>query len=325
MRTPSHPKASILAVSPGFLTTVQDLGRDHCAHWGISPSGAADSVSLRLGNLLVGNPQNAPALEMTLIGGSFRFEQPSIFALAGSDMGATLDNEEIPAWQSVRVKPGQTLRCGPTKSGARCYLCVAGGIVVQPVLSSASTHLLAALGGLSGRSLKAGDVLQCGAQRAEPPTKAWAVNKRVLEVLFENGPIRVTAGPQGDLFSADSQLRFSTSTYTVEEESDRMGLRLKGPILRRVVDGDTTTEGISLGAIQVPPDGQPIILFVEHPTTGGYPKIANVISADLHRVGQLRPRDQINFEFVNHENAISLLKEQEDLLSPQHALQPIRQ
>jgi allophanate hydrolase subunit 2 len=155
--------------------------------------------------------------------------------------------------------------------------------------------------------------------------KPRAVNKRFLEVFFGKGPIRVTAGPQGDLFSADSQLRFSTSTYTVKEESDRMGLRLKGPILRRVVDGDTTTEGISLGAIQVPPDGQPIILFVEHPTTGGYPKIANVISADLHRVGQLRARDEINFEFVKHEKAISLLKEQEDLLSPQHALQPVRQ
>jgi antagonist of KipI len=118
-------------------------------------------------------------------------------------------------------------------------------------------------------------------------------------------------------------LRFSTSTYTVKEESDRVGLRLKGLVLKRVVDGDLTTEGISLGAIQVPPDGEPIILFVEHPTTGGYPKIANVISADMHRIGQLRPRDEINFEFVNHEKAISLLREQEVLLSPQGSLQPI--
>ena len=325
MSIPSHPRASILAVSPGFLTTVQDLGRDHCAHWGIPPSGAADPISLRLGNLLVGNPPDAAALEMTLVGGSFRFERQFIIALAGSDLGATLDNEEVPAWQSVRVKPGQTLRCGSTKSGARCYLCVAGGIVVQPVLSSASTYLLVALGGLGGRSLKAGDVLQCGAQRAGPSMKPRAVNKKVLDALFGKGPIRVTAGPQGDLFSADSQLRFSTSTYTVKEESDRMGLRLKGPALKRVVDGDTITEGISLGAIQVPPDGEPIILFVEHPTTGGYPKIANVISAGLHRVGQLRPRDQINFEFVKHEKAISLLKELEDLLSPQRSLQAISQ
>ncbi|TSA16553.1 biotin-dependent carboxyltransferase [bacterium] len=325
MSIPSHPRASILAVSPGFLTTVQDLGRDHCAHWGIPPSGAADPISLRLGNLLVGNPPDAAALEMTLVGGSFRFERQFIIALAGSDLGATLDNEEIPAWQSVRVKPGQTLRCGSTKSGARCYLCVAGGIVVQPVLSSASTYLLAALGGLGGRSLKAGDVLQCGAQRAGPSMKPRAVNKQVLDAFFGKGPIRVTAGPQGDLFSVDSQLTFSTSTYTVKEESDRMGLRLKGPALKRVVDGDIITEGTSLGAIQVPPDGEPIILFVEHPTTGGYPKIANVISADLHRVGQLRPRDEIKFEFVKHEKAISLLKEQEDLLSPQRSLQAISQ
>jgi len=323
MRTPPNPGASILAVSPGFLTTVQDLGRDHCAHWGISPSGAADPVSLRLGNLLVGNPPDAAALEMTLIGGSFKFERPSIIALAGSDLGATLDNEEIPAWQSMHVKPGQTLRCGPTKSGARCYLCVAGGIIVQPVLSSASTHILAAFGGLGGRLLRAGDVLLCGAQRVRVSMKPRAVKRRVLDALFGRGPIRVTAGPQGDLFSPDSQLRLATSTYTVKEESDRMGLRLKGPLLRRVADGEITTEGISLGAIQVPPDGEPIILFVEHPTTGGYPKIANVISADLHRVGQLRPRDEINFEFVKHEKAISLLREQEDLLSPKRSLQLI--
>lgn len=155
--------------------------------------------------------------------------------------------------------------------------------------------------------------------------KPRAVNKQVLDAFFGKGPIRVTAGPQGDLFSVDSQLTFSTSTYTVKEESDRMGLRLKGPALKRVVDGDIITEGTSLGAIQVPPDGEPIILFVEHPTTGGYPKIANVISADLHRVGQLRPRDEIKFEFVKHEKAISLLKEQEDLLSPQRSLQAISQ
>jgi len=323
MRTPPNPVASILAVSPGFLTTVQDLGRDHCAHWGISPSGAADPVSLRLGNLLVGNPPDAAALEMTLIGGSFKFERPSIIALAGSDLGATLDNEEIPVWQSVHVKPGQTLRCGLTKSGARCYLCVAGGIIVQPVLSSASTHILALFGGLSGRLLKAGDVLLCGPQRAGLSMKPRAVKGGVLQALFRRGPIRVTAGPQGDLFSPDAQLRLSTSIYTVKEESDRMGLRLKGSVLKRVVDGDITTEGISLGAIQVPPDGEPIILFVEHPTTGGYPKIANVISADLHRVGQLRPRDEINFEFVKHEKAISLLREQENLLSSKSSLQSV--
>lgn len=325
MRVPSHPAISFRVISPGFLTTVQDLGRDHCAHWGISPSGAADAVSLRLGNLLAGNPPDAAALEMTLIGGSFKFERPSIIALAGSDLGATLDNEEVPVWQSVHVKPGQTLRCGLTKSGARCYLCVAGGIIVQPVLSSASTHILAAFGGLGGRLLKAGDALLCSSQRVRLSVKPRVVRKQVLDALFGRGPIRVTAGPQSDLFAPDAQLKLSTSTYTIKEESDRMGLRLKGPVLNRVINKDITTEGISVGAIQVPPDGEPIILFVEHPTTGGYPKIANVISADLHRVGQRRPRDEINFKFVKHEKAISLLREQEDLLSAKRSLQLVRQ
>lgn len=312
---------SFTVISPGFLTTVQDLGRNHCAHWGISPSGAADSVSLRLGNLLLNNPPNAPALEMTLIGGAFRFESPCNIALTGSDFGATLDGQATPIWRTVYVKPGQVLCCGPTKSGARCYLCVSGGIAVPQILSSASTHLLTALGGLEGRTVKAGDVLECGAEQSLEFTRPQTVRVDVLHHLFRRSAVGVTPGPQSDVFAAEAGALFSSSVYIVKEESNRMGLRLSGPILERGFGGDMTTEGVSLGAIQVPPNGEPIILFVEHPTTGGYPKIANVISADLHRVGQLRPRDEITFTFVNPQTAVALLLEREALLAPERCLQ----
>jgi antagonist of KipI len=312
---------SITVVSPGFLTTVQDLGRHHCAHWGVSPSGAADTVSLRLGNLLVSNPPNAAALEMTLVGGSFQFESPRVIALTGSDFGATIDGLQIPLWQTISVKADQVLQFGQTKSGARCYLCVAGGIAVPPILSSSSTHLLTGLGGFNGRALKTGDRLSCADREGNSPAKRQIVKKQVLELLFAVGSIGITTGPQSNFFVPDAQSRFCSSVYVVKEESNRMGLRLSGPNLDRATQEDMTTEGVSLGAIQVPPDGEPIILFVEHPTTGGYPKIANVISADLHRVGQLRPRDKIHFELLTSEKALARLSEREGLLTPQQCLQ----
>lgn len=312
---------SLSVVSPGFLSTVQDLGRFHCAHWGISPAGAADPVALRLGNSLLGNPPGAPAIEMTLTGGSFRFDSDLSIALAGSDFGPALDNTAIPIWQTIFVKAGQVLRCGPTKSGARCYLCVDGGIGVPSILSSSSTHLLNSLGGLRGRPLVAGDILGCTPHHILPYEISLTVKEPILRSLYHGGAFMVTPGLQGDLFSIDARVLFSSSPYLVKEESNRMGLRLSGPSLGSGIIKEMTTEGVSLGAVQVPPDGQPIVLFVEHPTTGGYPKIANVVLADIHRLGQCRPRDTISFQFVTHEEAFFLLTKQERLLAPDQSLQ----
>jgi antagonist of KipI len=311
---------SLSVLSPGFLSTVQDLGRFQCAHWGISPAGAADPVALRLGNSLLGNAPGAPAVEMTLIGGSFRFEADLSIALAGSDFGPTLDNTAIPTWQTLFVRSGQVLRCGPTKSGARCYLCVDGGISVPQVLLSSSTHVLNSLGGIGGRALVAGDVLACSPHHILPYTDPLAVREPALYSLYQSSVIRVTPGVQGDLFSPDMWELFSSSPYIVKEESNRMGLRLSGPSLGSRTTKEMITEGVSLGAVQVPPDGQPIVLFVEHPTTGGYPKIASVISADIHRLGQCRPRDAVSFQFVTHEEAFFLLSRQERILAPDQCL-----
>jgi antagonist of KipI len=265
---------------------------------GISASGAADALSLRAGNLLVANAEGAAALEMTLAGGTFEFESGAVVALTGADFDAN-----IPAWTALEVQPGEQVRCGHARSGARCYLCVHGGIEVPLVLGSASTHLLTGLGGLEGRALKRGDILQTG-ETGFDPVSAPRWNRR-FRLPTPSSIIRVT--------SPTSAQSLCDAPWQVREDSDRMGLRLRGPALDRHT-GHMLTEGVPLGAIQVPPDGQPIILFVEHQTTGGYPKIANVISADFHAVGQLRPRDRIRFEQVSIDAALTLIEAQEEWL-----------
>ena len=211
---------------------------------------------------------------MTLAGPAFEFEAAATVALGGSDFGAGL-----PLWTAVEIAAGQTIRFGATRSGARACLAVRGGLAVKLVMGSASVHVVT---GVGGRPLRKGDVLEIGeaavrrARAGAPPPFAMA------------GPLRVTAGPQADRFAAE----LYAAAYTVSEESNRMGLRLRGPAIPSP-PGGMLTEGVPLGAVQVPPDGQPIILFVDHQTTGGYPKPANVISADFWRLGQLRPRDEV--------------------------------
>ena len=299
--------------APGLLTTVQDLGREGFGPLGVSPSGAADPVSLRLGNRLVANAESAAALEMTLLGGTFSFPDGAIVALTGSDFGATLDGAPADPWMSIEVRPGQTLRLGPARSGARCYLCVRGGIAVKPFLGSASTHILSGLGGFEGRALRKGDVLQIGS--ATGSFRRRTIASQARDRLAPRQTLRVTPGPQSTCFSESSLRSFYSGTYRVGEQSNRMGLRLEGAPVTQSSGGEMITEGVSLGAVQVTHGGLPIILFVEQQTTGGYPKIANVVSADIHCVGQLRPRDEIRFEQVTLEAARALLVEQEELLA----------
>ena len=298
---------------PGLFTTVQDLGREGFGPLGVSASGAADAISLRLGNRLVGNAEGTAGLEMTLLGGTFLFPESVVIALAGSDFGATLDGKPVELWTAFESRPGQALRMGPTRSGARCYLCVRGGIAVKLFLGSASTHILSGLGGHDGRALRKGDVLNIGA--ASVSTRERRLSARALNELQPRKILRVTPGPQSDWFPESSQRLFYASTYRVAEESNRMGLRLEGVPIPAPAGGRMISEGVALGAVQVPEGGLPIILFVEQQTTGGYPKIANVIYADFHSLGQLRPRDEIRFEQVDWETARALLREQEELLA----------
>ena len=305
--------AVIRVMEPGLFTTVQDLGREGFGPMGVSPSGAADAVSLRIGNRLVGNADGAAGLEMTLLGGTFEFPEGAVVALAGSDFGATLDGKPAELWATFETKPGQVLKLGPTRTGARCYLCVRGGIEVKAFLGSASTHVLSALGGHEGRALRKGDVLKLGA--ANGRARKRRLSARGLQEMQPRRVLRVTPGPQSDWFPEAAQRLFYAGRYVVAEESNRMGIRLKSEAVLDTPGGKMISEGVSLGAIQIPEGGQPIILFVEQQTTGGYPKIANVISADFHSLGQLRPRDEVRFERVDWETARSLLREQEELLA----------
>jgi len=303
--------STIQVQSPGMFTTVQDLGRYGYGPLGVSPSGAADPIALRIGNLLVGNLESAAALEMTLLGGTFLFPEGGVVALAGSDFGPAIDGIALAMWTACEIRPGQTLRTGPTRSGARCYLCVQGGIVVKLLLASASTHILTGLGGFEGRPLRKGDVLRIGDRRG---ARIRTIIPERLARLAPRKHLRATDGPQTEWFSSESVKRFYDGAYTVTEESNRMGLRLEGPELETPHSGQMTSEGVSLGAIQVPAGGKPIILFVEQQTTGGYPKIANIVSADLPSIGQLRPRDEMRFQHLHPQAARALIREQENLL-----------
>jgi antagonist of KipI len=305
--------SAIRILSPGFLTTVQDLGRPGHAATGVSASGAADALALRIGNRLVGNVDGAAALEMTLTSASIQFETDGVFALAGAEADARLGDRLIAPWESVAVRAGETLVGAALRGGARSYLCVRGGLAVPLVFGSASTQLLTGLGGHEGRPLRSGDRLPIGTATASPP-RTGRIDPTAIPGYRRGQPFRVTEGPQASWFTPGARTSLQESVWHVSPACDRMGIRLTGPALARSTPGELLTEGVSLGAIQVPPEGLPIVLFVELQTTGGYPKIANVISADLARLGGLGPGDALRFDVVSRETARAALRSQEEAL-----------
>ncbi len=302
----------IFVESPGLFTTVQDPGRFGYGPQGVSASGAGDPVSLYIANRLVGNAEAAAALEMTLQGGRFLFPDGATVALGGSDFDASVDGEPLAVWSSRRVNPGQSLTVGRSLSGARTYLCIRGGVEVPLVLGSASTHILTGLGGFEGRALRKGDVLRIG---PEPPVPVRrGLRPAAVAQLQPRFQLRVTEGPQADWFTDETVAGFLSESYTVTPDANRMGLRLEGLALPLRESREMLTEGVSLGCVQVPASGKPVILFVEQQTTGGYPKIANVIAADLASLGQLKPGDRIHFSRVDLRAARELLYIRERLI-----------
>ena len=293
---------------PGLLTTVQDLGRPKFAHLGLSPAGAADSLSFQIANLIVGNAPDTPALEITLLGPTLEFEVGATVAISGSPTSTS-----IPINEPFQVEAGQKIILGSLLDGARTYFAVRGGIVVPQVLNSCSTFIPAKLGGFDGRALRTGDRLAIGANVLGPCKKISADLLKEFSEL-NRGPLRVTASLQYDWFGQKGVRSFEEQAFTVSDVSNRSGVRLRGEPIISDVKRELLTEGVALGAVQIPPDGQPIILFVDQQTTGGYPKIANVIAADIPRVGQLRPRDKVRFSFVTIPEAIELLRQQMESL-----------
>jgi len=296
---------AIEVLRPGAFSTIQDLGRFGWAHLGISPAGAADPLSLRIANRLVGNEDNAAGIEMTLTGATFRFRCPCTIALTGACIGT----DSVPTFEPVEMRAGSELECAHLREGARSYLAVAGGVQVPRLLGSAATLFAAGCGGFEGRPLRRGDIVEAGnsvrrCSHVVDPARLRALARR-------RTTIRVSRGRHHHRFGADAISQFYAATYRVTTQSNRMGLRLEGEPVRLSGMDELLTEGVSLGAIQIPPSGQPIVLFVDQQTTGGYPVLANIISADLHRVGQLQPGDNVRFELVSIPHALQELREQE--------------
>ena len=297
---------SINVLKPGFQSTIQDLGRNGFSHYGISKSGAADDLSIRLGNLIVGNNENAASIEMTLVGGEFKFDIDSTIVLTGSKFAAMIDNKSIPFNEIVKISANQTLSIGQTMEGARCYLAVKGGIDVTNVFSSKTTHLTSKMGGIDGRALIKDDQLMIGKSMTGV---APIVYNNILDINMSK--LLIIKGIQENYISKLTWEKFLNQEYKVSNLSSRMGIRLEGDPLNLKNKNEIITEGVPLGAIQLPKSGNPIISFVEHQTTGGYPKIANVISSEMHKVGQLKPGDKFKFELISLDEAEKLHFERE--------------
>ncbi len=285
--------AELRIVEGGLFTTVQDLGRTGYQRLGVPPSGALDPISLRSANLVAGNPPGTAALEMCRLGCTIEVEADSArFALAGADVGQ-------PMLQSFTLGRGETLKIGRISGGA-CYLAVEGGFALTPVLGSLSTYTRAGFGGLHGGRLQAGDLLPL----TQPAASSGPERRLPHPVPAERDrPLRVVLGPQDDHFSEEAIDALLSADFTVTPEADRRGLRLSGPRLVHLGRPEITSDGNATGCLQVPGSGQPIALLPDRHTTGGYPKICTVITADLHRLGQSVPGTVLRFEAVAPEQA----------------------
>lgn len=297
---------------PGFLTTVQDLGRWGAQHYGMSVSGAMDRVSLRLANRLVGNREGFAGLEITMSGPTILFNKESQVAVSGGDFAVELDDYAVSSDTLLSVGCGQRLSFKRRLSGARSYLAVAGGIQVKSVMESASTHLPSKIGGIAGRPLQRGDELRVGAYRGESVRPCsdlrWGRS-------FTGGTkVRVILGPQSDWFSQKSIETLCSETYYVGISSDRMAYRMEGLPVHPYVQREMLSQAISFGSIQVPPSGELIVAMADCQTTGGYPKIGLVISADLHLLGQLGPGDWLEFDVCDRPAARQALFDLENMM-----------
>jgi biotin-dependent carboxylase-like uncharacterized protein len=299
-------KPSLRVLEPGLLTTVQDLGRVGWQRFGIPVSGATDPVALRAANVLVGNPQGTAGLEMAMIGPCLEVDADSVrVAVAGGDTVLTVEPAEggeirrIAPLESTTLSRGDRLRVGAVPGTAVAYLAVAGGFALQPFLGSLSTYVRGGFGGIEGRALRAGDELPLALDQA--PTGDDVRIDRLD--LAPARTVRVVLGPQDDYFTPEALNVFLGSDWLVTRDADRMGLRLDGPALTHSKGANIVSDGIAPGAIQVPGNGLPIVLLADRQTTGGYPKIATVISADLPALGRVTPGARLRFEQVSLEQA----------------------
>ena len=303
----------------GFLTSVQDLGRTGYRQFGVSLAGALDVFALRVANLLVGNDESAAGLEITFGGLQLQFADERIVAWCGGDFDVQIESRSLPAGHATRLQACEELKFGRPQIGCRSWLAISGGVDVPIVLGSRSTDLRANFGGFGGRTLRDGDVLQLGARPGSPipateRISSWSASQPWSQTAVSTPVLRFVRGAAWDLFNDVTIQRFTSEAFAVSPDSDRMGVRLDGPELRRDNDVDLISEAVAPGTIQVPSSGKPILLLGDCQTIGGYPKIAHVITVDLGIAAQLRAGDHVRFSEVSLADAHRLLLERESEL-----------
>lgn len=303
-------------VEPGLLTTVQDLGRFGFSRFGVPPSGALDRFSLRVGNLLVGNEESEAGLETTIMGLKLKALRKILVAITGGDLSPLLNNQEpLEMWKPHVLTEGDLLSFRALRSGCRAYVAVQGGIDVPLIMKSKATCLSAKFGGFEGRALKKGDILFGRGTRVSSDRMELRFPLEWVPAFVKEAALRVVLGPQNDHFKTEGLRTLQSSPYRVTAQSDRMGIRLDGPKIERRPDVEDSiiSESLIPGNIQVPGDGRPLIILNES-VTGGYTKIATILSVDLPKAAQLKPGDRVQFEAVSLAEAHRLLRNQEDQL-----------
>lgn len=299
-------------MKPGLMTTFQDLGRHGYQEYGVVVAGAMDDFSLQIANLLVGNQRDEAGLEVTMMGPTLKVLQDAVIAITGGNLSPRVNGQPAPMWKSFAVKEGQLIEFGQPLEGIRSYISVAGGFDLPAVMGSNSTYLKAKIGGLNGRALEKEDILY-GNEKVHAVT-GRSLHYDEIPKYQKEVAVRVVLGPHQDAFTDEAINTFLSSNYEITPQSDRMGFRLKGPELTHKTNADIISEAIPLGGIQVPANGQPIILMADRQTTGGYTRIATVISTDISLLAQAAPRAVVRFKEVSVEEAQEVYQGRESLL-----------
>ena len=309
---------TIEILKPGLLTTLQDAGRPGSAHLGIGRAGAFDEPALRIANALCGNPHDACALEITLLGPTLRFDADAWIAVAGAPLPLRVDGIERPKWAPVCVPAGATLELGAMRSGCRSCLAVRGGFDIAPVLGSRSTDVSAGLGPNGGRPLRGGDKLNAG--RAPAPSfdprslPKWRLDPRPWFPDDSSKPLRLLPGHHLDQLTTTSRNSLFSDNFVVHADSNRVGVRLAGPTLAWKSPIEMISESCVPGLLQLPPSGQPIAFGPECPVSGGYPRIGQIAAVDIPRLAQRRPGDAVRFTPCTFDEALRALRERERAL-----------
>jgi len=305
---------TIEVIRAGMQTTVQDLGRYGYQQYGLNVNGVMDESAAKVANILVGNDENSALLELTLTGTTLKLTEEYVIAICGGNMTPIMDDEQLPMWQPIIIPKGSTISFSRYQSGCRAYIAFGGGLQLQQVLGSYSTNLRGGLGGFSGRALRNGDELHVGkVEKGSVPYGIQSLLRQGQKHIFNAqhfafaqetpATIRCVVGTEYEYLKAESRQTFLEAVWSIDIQSDRMGYRLRGPELEMNEQKELISEGVVHGTIQLPAQGQPIVLLADRQTTGGYPKIAVVASVDIPMFGQLKPGDAITFVAITLEEA----------------------